>query len=75
MFAVYWTAHILSTYCNCQWIFILFTQLRLREKLDSLEKLQDIPNHLELLEKILLDSAMETFSALTVSKYVLSSKV
>ena len=37
-------------------------QLQLKDKLDSLVKLQEIPNHLELLEKVLLDSAMETFS-------------
>lgn len=37
-------------------------QLPLTDKLDSLVKLQEIPNHLELLEKVLLDSAMETFS-------------
>jgi len=34
----------------------------LKGKLDSLVKLQEIPNHLELLEKMLLDSAMKTFS-------------
>ena len=37
-------------------------QLQLKGKLDSLVKLQEIPKHLELLEKVLLDSAMETFS-------------
>ena len=37
-------------------------QLQLKGKLDSLVKLQEIPNHLELLEKVLLDSAMKTFS-------------
>ena len=40
----------------------------MQDKLDSLLDLQRTPDHLELLEKILLDSATETFStALGVS--------
>ena len=34
----------------------------MQDKLDSLLDLQRTPNHLELLEKILLDSATESFS-------------
>lgn len=43
-------------------LIILSFQLPLKNKLDSLVKLQEIPNHLELLEKVLLDSAMKSFS-------------
>ena len=37
--------------------------MKLEYKLDSLEKLQKIPNHLEVLEKVLLDSAVEAFTS------------
>lgn len=37
-------------------------QLLFPDKINSLEKLQEISNHVELLDKVLLDSAMETFS-------------
>ena len=37
-------------------------QLQWEGKLESLTKLQEIPKHLELLEKVLLDSAVETFT-------------
>ena len=38
-------------------------QLALQAKFDSLEKLEKIPRHVEVLEKILLDSAMEAFNS------------
>ena len=38
------------------------SQLLLPDKINSLEKLQEIPNRVDLLDKVLLDSAMETFS-------------
>ena len=37
-------------------------QLHWKGKLNSLTKLQEIPNRLELLEEVLLDSAVETFT-------------
>ena len=45
---------------NCT---ILLLQLKLQAKLDSLEKLDTIPHHVEVLEKVLLDSAMEAFTS------------
>ena len=45
-------------------LYIYFLlQLKLGDKLASLEELQAIPDHVEVLEKVLLDSAMEAFTS------------
>ena len=41
----------------------LLLQLSLKLKLDSLQELQKLPNHVEVLEKVLLDSAAESFTS------------
>ena len=37
--------------------------MTLQAKLDSLDKLDKIPQHVEVLEKVLLDSAMEAVTS------------
>ena len=50
-------------FLNSTVVYTLLLQIALQAKFDSLEKLEEIPHHVEVLEKILLDSAMEAFNS------------